>query len=138
MSKTFRTWKIDEPMFLPPRVQDFLAEGHLARFVLDLVRDEIDLIEISASYGSVRGQPPFDPVMMTALMLYSYCYGIYASRRIAQACRERVDVMSIVTLDPPDFRTVSGFRRRHLKALAAIMHHASRFCRPGWRPRAVD
>jgi transposase len=103
-------------------VQDFVAEGHLARFVLDLVRDEIDLIEISASYDSDRGQPPFDPVMMTALMLYSYCCGIYASRRIAQACRERVDFMSIVALDPPDFRTVSEFRRRHLKALGTLKH----------------
>jgi transposase len=128
MSKTFRAWKIDEPMFLPPRVQDFVAEGHLARFVLNLVRDEIDLIEISASYDSDRGQPPFDPVMMTALMLYSYCCGIYASRRIAQACRERVDFMSIVALDPPDFRTVSEFRRRHLKALGALFAQILHLC----------
>src|SRR6202795_1539866 len=128
MSKTFRAWKIDEPMFLPPRVQDFVAEGHLARFVLNLVRDEIDLIEISASYDSDRGQPPFDPVMMTALMLYSYCCGIYASRRIAQACRERVDFMSIVALDPPDFHTVSAFRRRHLKALGALFAQILHLC----------
>ena len=47
MSKTFRAWKIDEPLFLPPTVQDFVAEDHLARFVLSLVRDDLDLIEIS-------------------------------------------------------------------------------------------
>ena len=91
MSKTFRAWKIDEPLFLPPRVQDFVAEDHLARFVLSLVRDDLDLIEISGTYGSERGQPPFDPTMMTALLLYSYCCGIYSSRRISKACRERVD-----------------------------------------------
>src|ERR1700692_2651618 len=128
MSKTFRAWKIDEPMFLPPRVQDFVAEGHLARFVLDLVRDEIDLIEISASYESDRGQPPFDPVMMTALMLYSYCCGIYASRRIATACRERVDFMSLVGFEAPDFRTISEFRRRHLKALGALFSQILHLC----------
>src|SRR6202051_3391014 len=128
MSKTFRAWKIDEPMFLPPRVQDFVAEGHLARFVLDLVRDEIDLIEINSSYDSDRGQPPFDPVMMTALLLYSYCCGIYASRRIATACRERVDFMSIVGFDAPDFRTVSEFRRRHLKALGALFRQILHLC----------
>jgi hypothetical protein len=58
--------------------------------------------------------------MMTALLLYSYCCGIYSSRRIAKACRERVDFMSIVGFDVPDFRTISEFRRRHLKALKAL------------------
>ena len=93
MSKTFRPWKIDEPLLLPAQVQDFVAADHLARFVLSLVRDEIDLAVITSSYDSDRGQPPFDPVMMTALLLYSYCCGIYTSRRIATACRERVDFM---------------------------------------------
>src|SRR5712692_1152635 len=128
MSKTFRAWKIDEPLLLPALVQDFVAEDHLARFVLDLVRDESDLIEISASYDSDRGQPPFDPVMMTALLLYSYCCGIYASRRIAKACRERVDFMSIVALDAPDFRTISDFRKRHLKALGELFGQILRLC----------
>src|ERR1700686_3877206 len=67
MSKTFRAWKIDEPLFLPLMVQDFVAKDHLARFVLSLVRDDIDLAEITGRYGSERGQPPFDPVMMTAV-----------------------------------------------------------------------
>jgi transposase len=128
MSKTFRPWKIDEPLFLPPMVQDFVAEDHLARFVLSLVRDDIDLAAISGSYGSERGQPPFDPVMMTALLLYSYCCGIYASRRIAKACRERVDFMSIVAFDAPDFRTVSEFRKRHLKALGALFTQILHLC----------
>ena len=73
MSKTFRGWKIDEPLLLPLMVGDFVAEDHLARFVLNLVRDDIDLAEITGSYGSERGQPPFDPTMMRALLLYSYC-----------------------------------------------------------------
>ena len=96
MSKTFRPWKIDEPLLLPPVVQEFVAKDHLARLVLNLVREDIDLAAISGSYAGERGQPPFDPVMMTALLLYSYCCGIYSSRRIAKACRERVDFMSIV------------------------------------------
>ncbi len=128
MSKTFRPWKIDEPLLLPAMVQDFVAADHLARFVLSLVRGEIDLAAITASYDSDRGQPPFDPVMMTALLLYSYCCGIYASRRIAKACRERVDFMSIVGFDAPDFRTVSEFRRRHLKALGALFRQILQLC----------
>jgi len=128
MSKTFRAWKIDEPLFLPPTVGDFVAKDHLARFVLNLVRDDIDLAAITGTYGSERGQPPFDPTMMTVLLLYSYCCGIYSSRRIAKACRERVDFMSIVGFDAPDFRTVSEFRRRHLKALGALFTQILHLC----------
>ena len=128
MSKTFRAWKIDQPLFLPPTVQDFVGKDHLARFVLSLVRDDVDLAEITGTYGSERGQAPFDPTMMTALLLYSYCCGIYSSRRIAKACRERVDFMSIVGLEAPDFRTISDFRKRHLKALGGLFGQILRLC----------
>jgi len=128
MSKTFRAWKIDQPLFLPPTVQDFVAEDHLARFVLSLVREDLDLAEITGTYGSEKGQPPFDPVMMVALLLYAYCCGIYSSRRIAKACRERVDFMSIVGLDAPNFRTVSDFRKRHLEALSGLFVQVLRLC----------
>jgi transposase len=128
MSKTFRAWKIDQPLFLPPSVQDFVAEDHLARFVVRLIREDLDLAEISGTYGSERGQPPFDPAMMTALLLYSYCCGLYSSRRIAKACRERVDFMSIVALDAPDFRTISDFRGRHLKALGELFKQILQLC----------
>ena len=56
--------------------------------------------------------------MMAGLSLYAYCSGVHASRRIAEAARERVAFMSIVGLDPPDFRAVSDVRKRRLKALA--------------------
>ena len=85
-------------------------------------------IEIMAAYSSEKGQPPFNPHMMTALLLYAYCRGIYSSRRIAQACRERVDFMSIAALDPPDFRTISSFRKRHLKALAGLFVQVLKLC----------
>ena len=128
MSKTFRPWKIDEPLFLPATVHDFVAADHLARFVLSLVRDDVDLAKITGTYGSERGQPPFDPIMMTALLLYGYCCGLYSSRRIAKACRERVDFMSIVGLDAPDFRTISDFRKRHLKALGELFKQVLHLC----------
>src|ERR1700722_8107478 len=128
MSKTFRPWKIDEPLLLPAMVGDFVAADHLARFVLSVVRDEVDLAKITGTYGSERGQPPFDPTMMTTLLLYSCCCGIYSSRRIAKACRERVDFMSIVGLDAPDFRTISDFRKRHLKALGELFGQILQLC----------
>src|SRR5437868_14105781 len=72
------------------------------------------------SYGSGLGQPPFDPRMMVALLLHGYASGLYSSRRIARAYRERNDFVMIVALDPPDFRTICDFRKRHLKALGAL------------------
>jgi transposase len=128
MSKTFRPWKIDEPQFLPPAAQDFVAKDHLARFMVSLVTEELELTEITASYLGEKGQPPFHPAMMTALLLYAYCCGVYSSRRIAKACRERVDFMSIVALDPPDFRTLCEFRTRHLKALSRLFVQVLKLC----------
>ena len=128
MSKHFRPWKIDQTQLLPPSVQDFVGPDHLARFIVALVREQLDLGQINARYTSSLGQPPFDPRLMVALLLYAYCSGIYSSRRIAKACRERVDFMSIVALDPPDFRTISDFRKRHLKALSALFLQVLRLC----------
>jgi transposase len=120
MSKEFRAWKIDEAQLLPPSVQDYVPQDHLSRLIVALVRESLDLCAITSSYASGLGQPPFDPRLMTALLLHGYASGIYASRRIARAAVERADFMMIVAGDPPDFRTVSEFRRRHLKALAAL------------------
>ena len=120
MSKDFRPWKIDEAQLLPANVQDYVPKDHLCRFILALVREELDLSAIAGSYRSGLGQPPFDPRLMTALLLHGYASGIYASRRIAKSAVERADFMMIVAGDPPDFRTISEFRRRHLKALAAL------------------
>lgn len=120
MSKDFRPWKIDEAQLLPPSVQDYVPRDHLSRLLVALVREELDLSAIAGSYRSGLGQPPFDPRMMTALLLHGYASGLYASRRIARACVERADFMLIVAGDAPDFRTISEFRRRHLQALAAL------------------
>jgi transposase len=120
MSKEFRPWKIDEAQLLPPNVQDYVPKDHVSRLIVSLVREALDLSAILGSYRSGLGQPPFDPRMMTALLLQGYASGIYSSRRIARAAVERADFMMIVAGDPPDFRTISEFRRRHLKALADL------------------
>ena len=128
MSKTFRDWSLDQALLLPPSVHDFVPAGHLARFVVALVTEELDLSAILASYRGERGQPPYHPAMMAALLLYAYAVGIYSSRRIAKACIERVDFMAIVALDAPDFRTISEFRRRHLAALSALFVQVLKLC----------
>ena len=120
MSKEFRPWKIDEVQLLPPSVQDYVPRDHLSRLIVVLVREVLDLSAIAGSYPSVLGQPPFDPRLMTALLLHGYASGIYSSRRIAKAAVERADFMMIAAGDPPDFRTISEFRKRHLTALAGL------------------
>jgi transposase len=128
MSKHFRPWKIDEAQLLPPSVQDYVPEDHVSRFIVAVVRESLDLSEIEASYASVLGQPPFHPAMMTALLLNGYVSGLYSSRRIAKACTERADFMMIVAGDPPDFRTISDFRKRHLQALARLFVQVLKLC----------
>jgi transposase len=85
MSKQFRPWKIDECQLLPPSVQDYVPKENLSRLIVALVREELDLSALSGSYRSGLGQPPFDPRMMTALLLHGYTSGIYSSRWIARA-----------------------------------------------------
>ena len=87
MSRHFRPWTIDQTQLLPAAVVDYVPADHLAQFVVALAREHLDLTEIVASYKSGLGQPPFDPRMMTALLLYAYCTGLYSSRRIAKAMR---------------------------------------------------
>lgn len=120
MSKAFRPWKIDEVQFLPPSVQDYVPSDHLSRLIVSLVRESLDLGAIIGSYRSGLGQPPFDPRLMTALLLHGYASGVYSSRRIARAAVERADFMMIVAGDAPDFRTISEFRKRHLEALRRL------------------
>ena len=92
--KTFRPWDVDQPMLFPASVKDLVPRGHLSQFLRDVVREELDLSAIYAHYEELRGYPPYHPAMMTALLLYAYCRGIYSSRRIEQACEERVDFMA--------------------------------------------
>jgi hypothetical protein len=61
MSKYFRPWNIDQTLFLPPSVQDFVPKDHVSRFIVELVRESLDLKEITGSYVSGLGQPPFLP-----------------------------------------------------------------------------
>ena len=115
-------------MMFPPSVEDFVPQGHVAHFVRSTVSEALDLSAIVDCYNEERGYPPYHPVMMTALVLYAYCQGIYPSRRIAKACRERVDFMAVTGMQTPDFRTISDFRKRHMAALEELFVQVLRLC----------
>ena len=128
MAKKFRRWDVNQVWLLPPSVQELVPAGHVAHFVRDLVREGLDLSEIMGEYREERGYPPYHPVMMVALLLYAYCRGVYSSRKIAKGCEERVDFMAVTALQKPDFRTISDFRKRHLKALERLFVQVLKLC----------
>ena len=70
MSKRFRTCDLNQPLLLPPSLQDWLPEGHLARFIADLAAN-LDLTKIISDYGrnDARGQAAYHPEMMVRLLL---------------------------------------------------------------------
>lgn len=128
-SKRFRRWEPGQGWLLPPAISDLVPEGHPAHFIRELTRGDLDLSEIYASYSSSKGQPPFHPAMMTAVLLFAYTQGIYSSRKIAKACAERVDFMAVTGMQMPDFRTINKFRLRHLKALGGLFVQVLALCR---------
>jgi transposase len=89
----------------------------LAYFVSDVV-DQLNLAPMHAVYGDEqRGQPPYDPRMMTKLLVYGYCVGVFSARKIQQRLREDVAFRVLAAGNEPDFRTISDFRKIHLKTL---------------------
>ena len=128
MSKTFREWTPEQNTLLPASVLDWVPAGHMVHFMLRLVREELDLRKILGQYQEARGYPPYHPAMMVALVLYSYCQGIYSSRRIAKACEQRVDFMVLTGRQEPDFRTIALFRSRFLEQLKGLFVQVLGLC----------
>ncbi len=120
MAKTYRDYLPEQDLLLPPSLRDWLPEDHLAYFVSDVV-DQLDLSAIESVYeGDDRGQPPYHPRMMTKILIYGYCVGVFSSRRIQKALVEDVGFRVLAAGNEPDFRTISDFRKLHLKALQGL------------------
>src|ERR1700716_3987827 len=120
MGKCYRPYYPNEDLLLPPSLRDWLPEKHLAYFVSDVV-DHLDLSAMDAVYGNEkRGQPPYDPVMMTKVLVYGYCVGVFSSRRIEKRLVEDIAFRILAAGNQPNFRTISDFRRIHLKTLSGL------------------
>jgi transposase len=118
--KKYRPWNPRSYRNLALTPQQRLPEGDLVFFLLDVI-EQLDLEPFYSSYEvETRGAPPFDPGMLVCLLLYSYCVGVYSSRKIAKACQRNLAFIAIVGDDPPDFRTISDFRKGHLDAFAEL------------------
>jgi transposase len=128
MEKTFKSCDRKQMLLLPPSLLDWIPEGHLAHFILDTV-EQLDLSKIYASYqGNGRGQPPYDPRMMTALLFYAYCTSVPSSRQIEKRTYEDVAFRVVAANRQPDHDSICEFRKRHLKALAGLFVQILRLC----------
>lgn len=129
MSKTYRPWNPDQDWLLPPSPREWLPEGDLVYFMLDVVKT-LDVSAITRVYEQEgRGFPPFHPRMMVTLLLYAYCVGVYSSRRIQKLCERDAAYRVIVGNDVPNFRTISDFRKDHLAALQGLFVQVLKLCR---------
>jgi transposase len=117
MRKGYRTYLPEQELLLPPSLRDWLPEQHLVYFVSDVV----DQLDLSAMYGAYekekRGQPPYDPRLMTKLLVYGYCTGVFSSRRIQKRLQEDIPFKVLAAGNEPDFRTISDFRKIHIATL---------------------
>jgi transposase len=128
MTKTYRDWSTDQNYLFPPAPPDWLPEGDLVYFLLDTVAT-LDLTPIFAHYErELRGQPPFHPRMMVALLLYCYATGTRSSRRIRKRCHVDVACRVLVGEDVADFRTISDFRKIHLTRLETLFVEVLQLC----------
>ena len=126
MTKTFRTYLPEQELLLPASLREWLPDNHLAYFVSDVV-DQLDLSAIECVYAEEdRGQPPYHPLMMTKILLYGYCVGVFSSRRIQKRLVEDVAFRVLAAGNQPDFRTISDFRKLHLKALEELFEQMLR------------
>src|SRR5450432_662921 len=117
MPKGYRAYLPEQDLLLPPNPRQWLAEDHLVYFVSEVV-DQLDLSAMHAVYEKEkRGQPPYDPRLMTKLLVYGYCTGVYSSRRIQKRLREDIPFKVLAAGNEPDFRTISEFRKIHIEAL---------------------
>jgi transposase len=135
MAKTYRAYLPEQAFLLPPSLRDWLPEDHLVYFVSDVV-DALDLSAITSVYEEEeRGYPPYHPVMMTKVLVYAYCVGIFSSRRIQRRLAEDVGFRVLAAGNEPDFRTIADFRKTHLAALTGFFEQVLELARATGAPR---
>src|SRR5260370_76649 len=126
MGKSYRPYLPDQEFLLPPSLHEWTPDNHLVYFVSDVV-DNLNLSALDAVYGDEqRGQPHYDPRMMTKVLVYGYCVGVCSSRRIERRLAEGVGLRVLAAGNAPNFRTIADFRKLHLSTLAGLFEEVLR------------
>ena len=106
----------DQPFLLPPDLRDWLPQGHLAWFVLDVV-DQLDLAPFYRAHrDDGHGHPAYDPKTLLGVLLYAYAIGVRSSRQIERRCQEDIAFRILAANTTPDHVTIARFRVRHEQA----------------------
>jgi len=128
--KRYQQWTPQQPFLLPPSPLEWLPEGHLAHFILDVV-GVLDLSPILDAYQRKdgRGTRAYDPRMMVALLLYGYSVGVYSSRKLERATYEDVAFRVIGGGSHPDHTQIARFRREWLDVISGLFLQVLQLCR---------
>jgi transposase len=128
MAYNFLRGDRDQPFLLPPDLRDWLPEGHLAWFVLDVV-DRLDLAPFYRAHrDDGHGHPAYDPTTLLGVLLYAYCLGVRSSRQIERRLHEDVAFRVLAVNQKPDHVTIARFRTRHEQALAGVLVASLTLC----------
>ena len=122
MGQVFHAYEPDQSLMFPPSLDDWLPEGHLARYVSDTV-DELDLACLYEKYErreDGRGQLAYHPRMMLKLLFYSYCEGIFSSRKIAKGIESQISLRFLAAGNLPSHRTIARFRLENLEHFESL------------------
>jgi transposase len=129
MSKTFRSYDLNQQLLLPPDLRQWLPGDHLALYISDVV-ESLNLSGILNPYeeGDGRGRPPYHPVLMVKLLVYGYCTGRMSSRKLEQATHDDVAFRVLSCNQQPDHDSIATFRKRHLPELAKLFVQILELC----------
>ena len=103
---------------LPPSVDEWLPQRHLARFVVEVV-DGLDLRTMSGSYRG-SGSASYHPRLLLGVLVYGYATGVFSSRKLERATYDSVAFRFIAANEHPDHATIAAFRRRFLSDIARL------------------
>jgi transposase len=128
-SANFRRYDPHQNLLLPPNLDEWLPEGHLARFIGELVEDKIDLTPFTQGYDNATGgNLAFHPALLLKLWLYGYCVGVPSSRKVARATFEDVAFRWLATDQHPTYSTLSRFRERNLANFHILFRRVLKLC----------
>jgi len=118
----------DQRFLLPPDMADWLPEGHLVWFVVDVVA-ALDLSALHARHPGGRGRAAYHPAMMLGLLVYAYCCGVYSSRKIERLCETDAAFRVLCADNRPDHGTIARFRQAHTEDMAELFCQVLELCR---------
>jgi transposase len=123
----FKPINNDQLFLLPPSVEDFISENHLARVIKEVV-ETIDVSSIESRYSHL-GQKSYHPHLLLKLLFYGYSTGIRSGRKIASACESDTAFMYLANMYRPDFRTINDFRKDNIEFVQTAFVHIVQLCK---------